>query len=107
MQQRFKIEAKYNITEAMHSVQLKYGKAEIHLDLADETRVLTINEPEDAVDPETFGGELAFQLGRLKPVLGDVAVVVADKTRLCAYREYLPVLVRVLKIGRASCRERV
>ncbi len=96
MQQRFKIEAKYNITEAMHSVQLKYGKAEIHLDLADETRVLTINEPEGVVGPEIFGVDLTFQLGRLKPVLDDVAVVVADKTRLCAYREYLPVLVRVL-----------
>ncbi|MCP3955267.1 MAG: DUF2088 domain-containing protein [Desulfobacterales bacterium] len=81
----------------MHSVQLKYGKAEIHLDLADETRVLTINEPEDAVTPETFGVDLTFQLGRLKPVLDNVAVVVADKTRLCAYREYLPDLVRILE----------
>ena len=104
LQQRFKIEAKYNITEAMHSVQLKYGKAEIHLDLADATRVLTINEPASVVDPETFGVDLTFQLGRLKPVLDDVAVVVADKTRLCAYREYLPVLVRVLKAGGAEKR---
>ncbi len=82
---------------SMHSVELKYGKAEIHLDLADETRVLRIKELETNVDPETFGVDLTFQLGRLKPVLDDVAVVVADKTRLCAYREYLPVLVRVLK----------
>jgi len=90
--------------KAMHSVGLKYGKAEIHLDLADETRVLKINEPEAAVGPETFGVDLTFQLGRLKPVLEDVAVVVADKTRLCAYREYLPVLVRVLEACGAARR---
>ena len=39
----------------MHSVELKYGKAAIPLDLADETRVLTIKEPAGAIDPETFG----------------------------------------------------
>ncbi len=97
MQQRFKNVRKYNITNAMHSVQLKYGRADIHLDLADQTRVLTIKEPANDADPGTFGGDLAFQLGLLKPALKDVAVVVADKTRLCAYREYLPVLVRVLE----------
>ncbi len=97
MQQRFEIGTKYNITQAMHSVHLKYGKAEIRLDLADETRVLTIDEPEAAINPETFGVDLTFQLGRLKPALADVAVVVADKTRLCAYRDYLPALVRVLE----------
>jgi len=81
----------------MHTVELKYGKAAIPLDLADETRVLTIREPVDAIDPETFGVDLTFQIGRLKPDLKDVAVVIADKTRLCAYRDYLPVLVQVLQ----------
>jgi len=81
----------------MHSVELKYGKATIPLDLSDETRVLTIKEPAGASDPETFGVDLTFQLGRLKPELKDVAVVIADKTRLCAYRDYLPVLVQVLQ----------
>jgi len=81
----------------MHTVELKYGKAAIRLDLADETRVLTIKEPVGASTPETFGVDLAFQIGRLKPALADVAVVIADKTRLCAYRDYLPVLVQVLQ----------
>jgi len=81
----------------MHTVELKYGKAAIRLDLADETRVLKIKEPVGASDPETFGVDLAFQIGRLKPELADVAVVIADKTRLCAYRDYLPVLVQVLQ----------
>jgi len=78
-------------------VELKYGKAAIQLDLSDQTRVLRIAEPAGASDPETFGVDLTFQLGRLKPELQDVAVVIADKTRLCAYRDYLPVLVQVLQ----------
>ncbi len=81
----------------MHSVQLKYGKANLQINLAAGTQVLAINEPAEDVDPGTFSTDLTFQLGRLKPILNDVAVVVADKTRLCAYRDYLPVLVRVLK----------
>ena len=81
----------------MHTVELKYGKAAIPLDLADETRVLTIREPAGAIDPETFGVDLTFQIGRMRPELKDVAVVIADKTRLCAYRDYLPVLVQVLQ----------
>ena len=80
----------------MHTVELKYGQAAISLDLADETRVLKVREPAAAIDPETFGVDLTFQIGRLKPELKDVAVVIADKTRLCAYRDYLPVLVEVL-----------
>jgi nickel-dependent lactate racemase len=96
MQQRFKSKTKYDRTKAMHAVHLKYGKADLQLDLADETQVLTIREPAVASDPDSFGAELAFQVGRLKPAFKDVAVVVADKTRLCAYRDYLPVLVRVL-----------
>ncbi len=82
---------------AMHAVQMKYGNARLKIKLAAGTRVLNINEPGEAADPSTFGAELTFQLGRLKPVLEDVAVVVADKTRLCAYRQYLPVLIRVLE----------
>ena len=62
----------------MHSVQMKYGRAALKINLAAGTRVLAINEPTVEVDPVTFGADLTFQLGRLKPDLKDVAVVVAE-----------------------------
>jgi nickel-dependent lactate racemase len=96
LQQRFKNRGKYNITIAMQTVGLKYGDAELRFDLPGKAKVLKIKEPADTVDLVTFKADLAGHLGRLKPALNAVAVVVADKTRLCAYSEYLPVLVRVL-----------
>ena len=81
----------------MQNVDLKYGNRVLRFDLPERARVLEIKAPEGRADPAVFEAEVVSQVERLKPVLDNTAVVVADKTRLCAYRDYLPALVRALE----------
>ena len=81
----------------MQNTGLKYGTKTLCFYLPEKAEVLKLKEPVLTVDPATFEVDLAALISRLKPALKDVAVVVADKTRLCAYSEYLPGLVKVLE----------
>jgi nickel-dependent lactate racemase len=78
-------------------VELKIGARAVPFESPQRARVLTIDEPDKIITPELFARRLAETVERLRPDLSRVAVVVGDKTRLCGYPEYLPVLLEALE----------
>lgn len=78
-------------------VGLKYGNEKIPFDLPDQTEILHLDEPETRITASQFASGLSHELERLSPGLSDVAIVVGDKTRLCGYRKFLPVLLANLE----------
>jgi nickel-dependent lactate racemase len=77
-------------------VQLKYGAQPVLFEFAEKPEVLTTREPRRKVTEELFAARLGEVVGQGGLDLSRPAVVVADKTRLCEYARYLPVLLRVL-----------
>jgi nickel-dependent lactate racemase len=78
-------------------IELKYGKQTIPLLLPEQADIFQIQEPDQKITPSLFALRLAEKLKRLHPDLSDISIVVGDKTRLCGYPEYLPVLVKTLE----------
>ena len=78
-------------------IDLKYGTQNISFDLPDQTKIFRTREPESNITPSEFSSKLCDELERLNPDLSDVAIVVADKTRLCGYGTFLPALLKTLE----------
>ena len=78
-------------------IELKYGRQKITLPFPERTDIFQIREPDKTITPSLFASRLREKLERLNPELMDIAVVVGDKTRLCGYPEYLPVLIDTLE----------
>ena len=79
------------------SVIFKYGTEKIPFALPDPAEIFWVKEPETRITASEFASRIRGELERLDPDLTSVAVVVADKTRLCGYPEFLPVLLDTLK----------
>lgn len=73
-------------------ISLPYGTTELAFELPNAARIIRLPEIEMQVSPEKFAADLAPFLADIS-VKGTIAVVVADKTRLCGYDRYLPVLL--------------
>ncbi len=73
-------------------LKLKYGSREISLALNREITRLSHKEPPLTTSPEKFRELLAICLAFPKNKISSIGIVVADKTRLCQYPTYLPVL---------------
>ena len=86
----------------MQQIGLKYGTRETAFDLPNRADIFQIKEPERKITPSEFSDRLHDALDPLNPDLSDVAVVLADKTRLCGYPEFLPVLLDTLKAAGAE-----
>ena len=78
-------------------IELRYGATRIKLPLPADTALLSIQEPRQAVSEADFNSDLEDALKPHSLSNCQVAVVVADKTRLCAYNRYLPVLLKQLE----------
>lgn len=81
----------------VQNIELKYGHGKISLPLPNQTNIFQIHEPDKKITPSLFASRLRDELERLNPDLSDVAIVVGDKTRLCGYPEYFPVLLDTLE----------
>ena len=79
------------------SVIFKYGTDRISFSLPDQAEIFWVNEPGTRIKAPEFASRIRGALERLDKDLTSVAVVVADKTRLCGYPEFLPVLLDALK----------
>ncbi len=77
-------------------IQIPYGSSEFYCVLPEKTRVLTINEPAPRITPERFKEVLNIYLHQNAFNLTDTTVVVADKTRVCGYPDYLHLLAEAL-----------
>jgi nickel-dependent lactate racemase len=80
-----------------HNIELKYGRRIMSLPLSEQATVFQIREPDLKITPSLFESRLAAKLERMRPDLSDISIVVGDKTRLCGYPEYLPVLADTLE----------
>ncbi|MCK5068401.1 MAG: DUF2088 domain-containing protein, partial [Bacteroidales bacterium] len=75
---------------------IKYGSGEVSFVLPENRVLLSHREPGVTVSPEQFGRVLISRLTGLLAGVKSVGIVVCDKTRLCQYPGYLPVLTKVL-----------
>jgi nickel-dependent lactate racemase len=78
-------------------LNLKYGHRKISFDLMAEPEIFRINEPEKKITASQFAADLRDELQRLNLNFDNVALILADKTRLCGYPEFLPVLLNTLE----------
>jgi lactate racemase len=79
-----------------NSIVLPYGKETIAFTFRAAPEMLDIREPEPDIDCAIFRTRLLPHLRRADLDLTHPTVVVADKTRLCGYAQYLPVLLAAL-----------
>ncbi len=75
------------------TVDLRYGTTRVRLAQADTAQALTTREPREILAEAVFAADLDDALASRITGGGRVAVVVADKTRLCGYDRFLPVLL--------------
>ena len=75
---------------------MKYGSLEIPLTFRKETTRLSHIEPEVTTSPDKLLALLNSQLSASLKGVSDVGIVVADKTRLCEYPIYLPIITSFL-----------
>ena len=79
----------------MKKVVFKYGDDEVELTVPERAKQLYGTEPLHTVDKEKFINGLDQLIGN-KAIKGPVAIVVADKTRLCGYPQVLPWVIETL-----------
>ncbi len=78
------------------NIKFKYGSQSLSLDIPQSAISLGIQEPENKIDPSHFIAKLTDQLPKNSSKLKSIAIVVADKTRLCDYKTFLPMVVQTL-----------
>jgi len=79
----------------MH-VNFKYGSSDIELNLPHKVAAPIHTDPPLSVDPEQFKIDLRSHLQKLGKEFHKAGIVISDKTRLCQFPEYLPLLTEVL-----------
>jgi len=70
-----------------------YGNENLPVSLPEHTSLLEVNDPEKTITPQIFIQRLRPALQNQQLDLSSPVIVVADKTRLCGYPKYLPLLV--------------
>lgn len=78
-------------------IPFKYGKTIFTAQLPDHAVSLNIQEPVFQVNTDKFMEALLLALPETLSADKTISIVVADKTRLCDYPTYLPVVINVLK----------
>lgn len=71
---------------------LKYGSGEVAMDFPEGTDQLKHTEPEKSVDPDKFKRDIHSYLYSVNRRVKDVGIVVSDKTRLCQFPVFLPLI---------------
>ncbi len=80
---------------------LPYGKERLTFNCLRSPDIFALGEQTSSIDPDAFAHRLSAYLSEADLDLRRPAVVVADKTRLCGYPQYLPVLLDSLVVGGA------
>jgi nickel-dependent lactate racemase len=81
---------------AMQKRSLPYGKTSLTFELPEGHHCFPIQDPDPTITPALFRKRLKAALVGRDLCRTDIAVAVADKTRLCGYPDYLPVLLEAL-----------
>ena len=77
--------------------EIKYGKSVHTVNLSNKTDILKHREPKKNISSQHFSQKLKKQLPGKQLKYNKVGIVVADKTRLCDYPIFLPILVNCLE----------
>jgi nickel-dependent lactate racemase len=77
-------------------IKFNFGKKSYAFVLPQAAAGLTIRDPEHQVDKKKFDFELASRLPENLFSDDIISIVVADKTRLCGYKTYLPWVLDLL-----------
>ncbi len=80
----------------MKHTEFKYGNTVIPIEVPDQSDDLSIREPRFNVSREKFTDDFSKHLPGNICSCKAVSIVVADKTRLCEYKTYLPWVLDVL-----------
>lgn len=79
------------------SLNLAYGEQPIAFHVPNQADILTPKDPEPVITQKLFKQRLTAFIEKNDLDLTSVVAVVADKTRLCGYPTYLPILVQTLQ----------
>jgi nickel-dependent lactate racemase len=82
---------------SLHIEYIGYGSEKLPLFLPEHAIKLGVNDPEKKIRPTIFSERLRAFLNERPLDLSNPVIVVADKTRLCGYPEYLPILIQELE----------
>ncbi len=77
-------------------IRVPYGVDGAELTLPTDTMLLQPDDPQPVLTPARYRRLLADGIDRADPDLSRPILVVTDKTRLCAYPDYLPITVAVI-----------
>jgi len=77
-------------------IELKYGKGICTIDVPEHADHLSIREPDFQINRKVFEADMSLHLPENVSSFKAVSIVVADKTRLCEYKTYLPWVVELL-----------
>lgn len=78
-------------------LKLKYGRELVSVEMPDKAVVITHREPEKCIDKQEFLKQMTDLLPSDNNHYNNIAIVVSDKTRLCAYPLFLPWLTEILE----------
>jgi nickel-dependent lactate racemase len=79
------------------NINIPYGSKAFPAEFPDTATTLTVKEPLSSITPETFLKKVSNELKLRSIDLSDTIIIVADKTRVCGYATYLPLLVQALQ----------
>jgi len=77
-------------------VEFKYGSSDVSLNLPQTVAAPIHKDPLPSVNDDQFKSVLRTQLDNWGKGYGNVGIVISDKTRLCQFPVYLPLLTDVL-----------
>ncbi len=80
----------------LKSIEFKYGKGFYAIEVPENADILSIREPEFHITLEKFADDFSLHLPKNISDYKAVSIVVADKTRLCDYKTYLPWVLNIL-----------
>ena len=78
------------------TISMAYGTQTINVNYKSDTVIYSAKEPMARINAADFEGRLNDFLPKAALDLSNPAVVVADKTRLCGYPQFLPVLLETM-----------
>ncbi|MBN2347743.1 MAG: nickel-dependent lactate racemase [Bacteroidales bacterium] len=76
---------------------LAYGSSGFSFPMDQNPEMLSYSEPECNISKESFQQSLSERIRNTSQQIKNVAIVVADKTRLCGYDTYLPWILETLQ----------
>jgi len=82
----------------MQKTEFKYGKTFCNIEVPEKATFLSIQEPISLINKQKFVRDVSTALPDTLSPGNTIAIVVADKTRLCGYKPYLPWILETLHL---------